>query len=148
MGNINYFIKQLKYLRRVDFYSYVSKLIILLLFVVLSPIAIYEKIVNSELLIALILVVAEIIFIVLSINFYIKAKEFSSIKRSRLYQCIKNPELVNEILVSKNKILFEIKGMQDETLYMKDSEYRKKIIDSIKSTFGESKVIHLTNLND
>jgi len=141
MENSNFFIKQLKYLRRVEFYNYASKLIILLLFVVLTPIAIYEKIVNSELFIALILVVAEILFIVLSINFYIKAKEFSSIKGSRMYQCVEKPALVNEILVSKNKILFEIKGMQDDTLFIKDSEYRNKIIDSIKSIFGSEKVI-------
>ncbi len=141
MENKNYFIKQLKYLRRVEFFSNFSKLIILLLFVMLSPIAIYEKIINSELFIALILMVAEIVFIVLSINFFSKAKEYSSIKKSRLFQCVNNPELVSEIIISKNKILFEIKGMQDETLYLKESEYRTKIIDSIVLIFGKNKVI-------
>lgn len=141
MENKNYLIKQLKYLRRVEFFSNFSKLIILLLFVMLSPIAIYEKIINSELFIALILMVAEIVFIVLSINFFSKAKEYSSIKKSRLFQCVNNPELVSEIIISKNKILFEIKGMQDETLYLKESEYRTKIIDSIVLIFGKNKVI-------
>lgn len=141
MENKNYLIKQLKYLRRVEFYSNFSKLIILLLFVMLSPIAIYEKIINSELFIALILMVAEIVFIVLSINFFSKAKEYSSIKKSRLFECVNNPELVSEIIISKNKILFEIKGMQDETLCLKESEYRTKIIDSIVLIFGKNKVI-------
>jgi len=143
MENINFIIQQLKYLRKIEFYNYASKLGILLIFVVLSPIAIYEKTINSEFLLALILIFAEIVFLVLCINFYNKAKDFSSIKRSRLYQCIEKPELLNEIIVSDHKILFEIKGMEDETIYIRDSEYRDKIIDSIKSVFGSSIVIYV-----
>ena len=38
------------------------------------------------------------------------------------------------------KILFEIKGMQDEAIYLKDSQYRDVIISNIKQVFGEDKV--------
>lgn len=145
MESKNYLIKQIEYLRRVEFYSQLSKLILLSLYVIISPFVIYAKIINSELFVALILIIAEIVLIVLSYNIFFKVLEFSSIKNSRIYQCIDNPELVNEVLVSNNKILFELKGIQDEALFLKNSDYRNEIIDSIRTVFGKTKVIQVAD---
>lgn len=145
MESKNYLIKQIEYLRRVEFYSQLSKLILLSLYVIISPFVIYAKIINSELFVALILIFAEIVLIVLSYNIFFKVLEFSSIKNSRIYQCIDNPELVNEVLVSNNKILFELKGIQDEALFLKNSDYRNEIIDSIRTVFGKTKVIQVAD---
>lgn len=136
-----YFIKQLKKIRSAEFYRNSIKLLLMLLFIVLTPVSLYEKILDREYFIAIILIVAEIVFAGLCFGFFNKAKAFFSIKTSRIFQCVEKPELVNEIIVSKYRVVFEIKGMEDEYICIKNSEYRNTIIDSIKSIFGNDKVI-------
>lgn len=141
MEQKKYLISQLKRLRRIEFFSNLPRLILVFLFVVLSPILIYDKILRHEYFIVVILIIAEIVFFVLAVTLFKHGKEKYSLRNSRIIRCIDEPELVSKILITSNKILFEIKGLEDEAIVLKHSEYRKKIINSIKSVFDSTKIV-------
>ena len=142
MENHLILIKQLRRIQRTEFYNHAIKLIPLSLFVFFSPLLILDKFYKKDYLTILFLIVAELIFIGIAIVCYRMAKEKYSFKNSRIYQCIQNPELVTEIIVSSNKILFEIKGMEDETIFLKQSNLKSEILANIKEAFGENKIIN------
>ena len=68
-------------------------------------------------------------------------EEKTSFSKSRINKCFQNQNILNKIIVSDNKILFDISDMEDEAIYLKSSEYKKVIVNSLKSVFGESKIV-------
>jgi len=139
------FVRHLKNIRRKEFYSRLSKVLFLAFFIILIPFILYSKAKESDILTMIVLLIAEFIFIAINFNLIKEALEFRVIKNSRIYQSIENPETVSEIIVSPFKIIFELKEMEDETLFIKHSVFRTKIIMSIKEVFGETKIVHIIN---
>lgn len=134
-------VKQLKNIRKNIFISRLIKVVFLLAFVILMPIVIYEKIVANDLISVIFFIIAEVILIVVTIVLSKSAREFYSLKSSRIYKCMENPDAISEIIVTNEKILFEIKGMQDEKLYLKESKFRSLLISNITEVFGEDKIV-------
>lgn len=137
--------KNLKRLRKNEFYFRLGKLIFLFVFVILTPIAIIERIIEGDVLTLVILFIAELIFIGISYIFFKDAIELKNITNSRIYQCIDNPVAVTEIVVTPDKIVFELKGMEDESILLKNSSSRTELINNIKEVFGENKIVKIIN---
>jgi hypothetical protein len=128
-------------LRRREFSYMLIKFLLTSIFVLLIPFLIYEKFQSSDFFTFTILLFAELLFILVMISLFKSAREFYSIKNSRIYQCIEKPDRINEIIISKNRILFELKGMEDECIYIKESKTRSDLLKNITSVFGESKIV-------
>jgi hypothetical protein len=138
-------IKNLKRLRENEFYLRLGKLIFLFVFVILTPIAIVERIIEGDVLTLVILFIAELIFVGISYIFFKDAIELKNITNSRIYQCIDNPVAVTEIVVTPDKIVFELKGMEDESIFLKHSGFKTELVDNIKEVFGENKIVKIIN---
>ena len=136
------FTNQLKRLRKNEFYRRLVKLIILAVFIILTPFIIFEKILEKDIVTLGILLFSELFFIVITIMILKSALEFFRLKNSRIYQCIENPDAVTEIVITPHKIVFEIKGMEDETIFLKHSQFRSELITNIKEVFGENKIVN------
>lgn len=141
MDDKAYLIKQIKKLRKIDYYYNLLILIIIMFFILICPVVIYNIIIKNEFLSAILLIFAEVFFITLSVNYYKKVRDLSANKRSRILDCIENPEKVTEIIILPNRILFEIKGKQDDSIVLKESEYRSQIIESIKLVFINANIV-------
>lgn len=135
-------IKQLHKKYNVHFYSQLIKVLIILLFILLTPFSIYEKWQENEILTLILLIITESVFIFILIILFNSAKEHYSLKNSSIYKCIDNPESITEIIVTQKKILFEIKGIEDETIFIKHSAKRERLLSYIKQIFGENKIIN------
>jgi hypothetical protein len=138
-------VKQLNKLRLDELYSRLLRIFLLTIFIILIPILIYDKFIEKDTLTALVLLLAELLFIGIDIALYKGATEFFNLKSSRIYQCLENTEAVTEIVVTPFKIVFEIKGMEDETIFLKPSEFRTEFINNITKVFGENKIANITN---
>ncbi|MBP8994471.1 MAG: hypothetical protein KBG30_11780 [Bacteroidales bacterium] len=136
-----FLIKQFKRLYKIEYFSKMVKLIPLLLFVVLSPILVYDEFISGKYLTAIFISIAELLFLFLSYTTFLSIKEKTSFSKSRINKCFQNQNILNKIIVSDNKILFDISDMEDEAIYLKSSEYKKVIVNSLKSVFGESKIV-------
>lgn len=135
-------IKQLRQKYKVLFYSQLIKVLFVLLFILLTPFSIYEKWQDNEFLTLILLIIAELVFIFIFIILFNSAIEHYSLKNSSIYKCIDNPENITEIIVTPKKILFEIKGMEDETIFIKHSAKRERLLSYLKQIFGENKIIN------
>jgi hypothetical protein len=138
-------IRNLKQLRNNEFYIRLGKLLLLFVFVIITPIAIFERINDGDILTLVILLIAEILFIGISYVLLKDALELKNITSSRIYQCIVNPVAVTEIIVTPTKIVFELKGMEDESILLKPSSRRIELVNNIKEVFGENKVVITIN---
>jgi len=134
-------ISQLKKLRKSAFNQSLLKVIFLGIFVILAPISIYSKIKESDILTVIVLLIAETFFVGIIIILLKSGISNRNIHNSSIYQSIEKPGLVTEIIVTSEKIVFEIKGLEDETLYIKESTFRTEILKNIKNVFGENKVV-------
>lgn len=134
-------IKNLKMQRKNEICLRLIEFILSLIFVVLTPIAIYDILIEKDILITIILCVAEIIFIGISIFLFKNIIDLKDITNSRIYQCIEKPSAATEIIVTPTKIIFELKGMEDESIILKNSSLRIELINNIKEVFGENKII-------
>lgn len=142
MEQRKYLLSQIKRLRKIDFYNNLSKLVLIVLFVLICPVLIYNKILLHEYFTVVFLIIAEVVFIVLAIPLFNESKEKYSLKNSRIIRCIEHPEIVTEIIITPNKILFEIKELEDESIFLDHSEYRNKIIKSIESIFINTRIVN------
>ena len=136
-----YLFKQFNRLYKIEYLSKLVKLVPLVLFVVLSPILIYDVFISGKYLTVVFLLIAEFLFLFLSYSIYIVIRGKTSFAKSRIYKGFQNQNIVNRIIVSDNKILFDISDMEDEEIYLKNTEYKGKIVNSLKSVFGESKIV-------
>jgi hypothetical protein len=136
-----YLFTQFNRLYKIEYYSKLVKLIPLVLFVVLSPILIYDEFISGKYLTVVFLLIAEMLFLFLSFSMYSDIRGKTSFVKSRIYKCFQNQNIMSKIIVSDNKILFDISDMEDEAIYLKDSEYKRNIVNSLKSVFGESKIV-------
>jgi hypothetical protein len=134
-------ITQLKKLRNSAFNQNLLKVIFLSVFVILAPISIYSKIQESDILTVIVLLIAETFFIGIIIILLKSGIMNKNIHNSSIYQSIEDPGLVTEIIVTTEKIVFEIKGLEDETLFIKESTFRTEMLKNIKDVFGENKVV-------
>lgn len=136
-----YLFTQFNRLYKIEYYSKLVKLIPLVLFVVLSPILIYDEFISGKYLTVVFLLIAEMLFLFLSFSMYSDIRGKTSFVKSRIYKYFQNQNIMSKIIVSDNKILFDISDMEDEAIYLKDSEYKRNIVNSLKSVFGESKIV-------
>lgn len=136
-----YLITQFRRLYKIELFNKMVKLFLLVLFVLLNPILIYDGIITRKVFTVILLSIAEFLFLFLSYSTYSDVKNKNSFSKSRIYKGFQNQNIVNRIIVSDNKIIFDISGMEDESVYLKISEYKRKIVNSLKSVFGESKII-------
>lgn len=136
-----YLFKQFNRLYKIEYLSKLVKFVPLVLFVLLSPILIYDEFILGKYLTVVFLLIAEFLFLFLSYSMYSDIRDKTSFTKSRIYKGFQDKNIVNRIIVSDNKILFDISDMEDEAIYLKDSEYKRNIVNSLKSVFGESKII-------
>ncbi|MFA5431858.1 MAG: hypothetical protein WC319_03180 [Candidatus Paceibacterota bacterium] len=136
-----YLITQFRRLYKIELFNKMVKLFLLVLFVLLNPILIYDGIITRKVFTVILLSIAEFLFLFLSYSTYSDVKNKNSFSKSRIYKGFQNQNIVNRIIVSDNKIIFDISGMEDESVYLKISEYKRKIVNSLKSVFGESKIV-------
>ena len=135
------FIKQLTKIYRTAFLSNMIKLILISLFIILSTILIWNKFEEKEYMTIIFLIIADIVFIGLAIILFKMSREYSSLKNSRINHCIHNPDLISEIIITPTKIVFEIKGMEDETILIKESKFKSELITNIKEVFGNNNIV-------
>lgn len=135
-------ISQLKKVRKNAFNQNLLKIIFLTIFVILAPISIYSKVQESDILTVVVLLIAETFFIGLIIVLLKSGISNNKIQNSSIYQCIEHPSLVTEIIVTSDKIVFEIKGLEDETLFIKESIFRTEMLKNIKDVFGENIIVN------
>ena len=136
-----YLFKQFNRLYKIEYLSKLVKFVPLVLFVLLSPIVIYDEFILGKYLTVVFLLIAEFLFLFLSYSMYSDIRDKTSFTKSRIYKGFQDKNIVNRIIVSDNKILFDISDMEDEAIYLKDSEYKRNIVNSLKSVFGESKIV-------
>lgn len=136
-----YLFTQFNRLYKIEYYSKLVKFVPLVLFVLLSPILIYDEFILGKYLTVVFLLIAEFLFLFLSYSMYSDIRDKTSFTKSRIYKGFQDKNIVNRIIVSDNKILFDISDMEDEAIYLKDSEYKRNIVNSLKSVFGESKIV-------
>jgi hypothetical protein len=136
-----YLFKQFNRLYKIEYLSKLVKFVPLVLFVLLSPILIYDEFILGNYLTVVFLLIAEFLFLFLSYSMYSDIRDKTSFTKSRIYKGFQDKNIVNRIIVSDNKILFDISDMEDEAIYLKDSEYKRNIVNSLKSVFGESKIV-------
>jgi hypothetical protein len=136
-----YLFKQFKRLYTIAYLSKLVRLVLPVLFVLLSPILIYDKFISGEYFDVVFLSLAELLFLFLSYSMYSDNRGKTSFTKSRIYKGFHDKNIVNRIIVSDNKILFDLSDMEDEVIYLKNSEYKRKIVNSLKSVFGESKIV-------
>lgn len=136
-----YLFKQFNRLYKIEYLSKLVKFVPLVLFVLLSPILIYDEFILGKYLTVVFLIIAEFLFLFLSYSMYSDIRDKTSFTKSRIYKGFQDKNIVNRIIVSDNKILFDISDMEDEAIYLKDSEYKRNIVNSLKSVFGESKIV-------
>ena len=136
-----YLFTQFNRLYKIEHLSKLVKFVPLVLFVLLSPILIYDELISGKYLTVVFLLLAEFLFLFLSYSMYSDIRDKTSFTKSRIYKGFQDKNIVNRIIVSDNKILFDISDMEDEAIYLKDSEYKRNIVNSLKSVFGESKIV-------
>lgn len=136
-----YLFKQFNRLYKFNYIRKLVKIVPLVLFVILSPILIYDDFISGKYLTAVLLLIAEFLFLFLSYSMYSDIRGKISFTKSRIYKGFQDNNIVNKIIVSDNKILFDISDMEDEAIYLKNSKYKMTIVNSLKSVFGESKII-------
>ena len=136
-----YLIGQFNRLYIIEYYSKLAKLIPLVLFVALNPILIYDEFIAGKYLTTIFLIIAELLFLFLFFTMNKDIRERTSFAKSRISKCFQNQNILNKIIVSDNKILFDISDMKDEAIYIKNSEYKRNIVNSLKKVFGESKIV-------
>lgn len=135
------FIKQLKKLRRNEFYRYLVKIIFIAILLSINPILVFDKIQEKDWITVVFLSIAEMLFIVIIITIIKPAGELFRIRYSRIYQCINIPEKVTEIVIKTDRIIFELKEMEDEIIYIRESDFRSEIVETIRLVFGSGKIV-------
>jgi len=135
------FVKQLIRQRKIEFYLRAYKILLLIIIVILSVFMIIDKIKERDISTIILLLISVVFFSAIAYMLYKSAMDYYSIHKSRIYSCIENPANVTEIIVTSQKILFEIKGMEDETLFIRDSGRKREILESIKIIFGDDKIV-------
>ena len=141
MNDEKYLINQIGRLYTINLYINALKLSAYVILVLSSPILIYVEFVSGEYSTAVFLFVSELIFLYLTYKMFLHIKNISSFAKSQISKCFQNQNILNKIIVSDNKILFDISDMEDEAIYIKNSEYKRNIVNSLKSVFGESKIV-------
>ena len=136
-----YLLKQFKRLYKIEYISKLVKFVPLVLFVLLSPILIYDELISGKYLTVVFLLLAEFLFLFLSYSMYSDIRGKNSFAKSRIFKGFQDKNIVNRIIVSDNKILFDLLDMEDEAIYLNNSEYRRNIVNSLKKVFGESKIV-------
>jgi hypothetical protein len=136
-----HFIKQLKRLRKIEFYTLMFKSLFFFVLCLCLSIILIEKFQERDNSTALFLLISLIFFIGIAIMFLKGALEFNSIENSQIINCIEKPYLVTEIIINSKKIKFEIRGMEDETIFLKNSARKDEIIQSIILIFGKDKIV-------
>jgi len=135
-------IFHLKRIQKREFITSVIQLVSISFFVILTPFLIIEKILVNEYVTAFVLLIAEIIFFGIAVIIFKQIRENSSRYNRLINVCTENPGLVTEIIISKFRIHFEIKGFEDVSIFVKGTKYRKEIIISIKFLFDESQIVY------
>lgn len=135
------FVKQLSIQRKREFFFRASKVLLILIIIVLAAFMIIDKVNVGDYATAVFLIISVVFYCTIAYLLFRSAMEFYSIHNSRIYFCIEKPEYVTEIIVTPQKILFEIKGMEDEALFIKNSKRKDEILESIKNTFGDDKIV-------
>jgi hypothetical protein len=135
------FINQLKRIRKIEFYSRMIKFLFLIVLIVLSAFLSIEKLMQKDIPTGIFLFLSLILFSALAYFYFKDAYEYYSIKNSTVFYCVSKPERVTEIIVYPKSIIFEIKGMKDETILLKDSVRKDEMIQYIIIIFGKDKVV-------
>ena len=136
-----YLIGEITRRRKIHFYNSIVKMSFITVFVALCPLLIYKSVIQKDLLISFFLLMSEVVFVVILIFLFRFVKDKINVRESRIIKCIENPEILSEFIVNNYSFLFEIKGMENETLIISHNETRKKILIALKDVFDSSKIV-------
>ena len=81
-----YLLKQFKRLYKIEYISKLVKFVPLVLFVLLSPILIYDELISGKYLTVVFLLLAEFLFLFLSYSMYSDIRGKNSFTKSRIYK--------------------------------------------------------------
>ena len=140
MENINFLIKNFEKKYKRELYYKLFKLIPVLFFVIICPIAFYKEFLNQNTFNCILLLIAEIFFIVLLLSYLKSLINYKVFHNSNIFKCIQNPDILNIIIIEDTKLFFDIDGIEDETIYLTKDKNYQKIIEELKNVFGDSKI--------
>ena len=89
-----YLITQFRRLYKIELFNKMVKLFLLVLFVLLNPILIYDGIITRKVFTVILLSIAEFLFLFLSYSTYSDVKNKNSFSKSRIYKGFQNQNIV------------------------------------------------------
>lgn len=136
-------IKHISKYRKIKFCYTLAKITVIGILIILSPLLSLDYFHSKDIIKGvLFFILSEIILVGIFLFLLNQLSQLYSIKNSRVYLSINDIDSVSKIMIYKDKIFFDICGMEDETIYIGDSKSREKLITDIVNVFGESKITY------
>lgn len=135
-------IKLIHELRGPDKLKIYFRLSILALLVILNPVIIARTLQKGDSVMVIFLLLSEIILLSFLYGFWNSIKE--SLKKNeneKILNVIYNTSIVNKIIFSDHKIIFDITEDEDEVLFVKNENKLKEIQKLLSEHFGSSKIL-------
>lgn len=135
-------IKLIHELRGPDKLKIYFRLSIVALLVILNPVIIARTLQKGDSVMVIFLLLSEIILLSFLYGFWNSIKE--SLKKNeneKILNVIYNTSIVNKIIFSDHKIIFDITEDEDEVLFVKNENKLKEIQKLLSEHFGSSKIL-------
>ena len=135
-------IKLIHELRGPDKLKIYFRLSILALLVILNPVIIARTLQKGDSVMFIFLLLSEIILLSFLYGFWNSIKEsLKENENEKILNVIYNTSIVNKIIFSDHKIIFDITEDEDEVLFVKNENKLKEIQKLLSEHFGSSKIL-------
>ena len=135
-------IKLIHELRGPDKLKIYFRLFILVLLVILNPVIIARTLQKGDSVMFIFLLLSEIILLSFLYGFWNSIKEsLKENENEKILNVIYNTSIVNKIIFSDHKIIFDITEDEDEVLFVKNENKLKEIQNLLSEHFGSSKIL-------
>ncbi len=135
-------IKLIHELRGPDKLKIYFRLFILVLLVILNPVIIARTLQKGDSVMVIFLLLSEIILLSFLYGFWNSIKEsLKENENEKILNVIYNTSIVNKIIFSDHKIIFDITEDEDEVLFVKNENKLKEIQKLLSEHFGSSKIL-------
>lgn len=142
MDHFNFLIRKFEQIYKVEVYLKLIKLIPTIFLVIICPFALFKEIAIYQYFNGIILIIAEFLLIFYLVNQIKNLKNRNYFKNSNILKCFYDKSILNKIIVTDNKLFFDINGIEDETINLKNEKELKIIINSLTFVFSESKIVY------
>jgi len=142
MDHFNFLINKFEQIYKIEVYLKLIKLIPTVFLIIICPFALFKEIVIFQYFNGIMLIIAETLLIFFLVNQIKNLKSRNFFKNSNILKCFFDKNILNKIIVTDNKLFFDINGIEDETIYLKNDKNMQKIINSLIIVFNESKIVY------